>query len=305
MSLTTSLTKNKLNLFYILVFIPLLPIQYFGYIARGDLFAAIIPLYAFLLLIIKKEKLSALTDNGLIHRLIGLILMSASFFIYYAVVFFYPQAQFYGVANYTVYLIGLFLAFFQVPALKESFTPLFLIVAATASGFVGKWMEFLLEPYVPFFVQIMAFILKFLCIPSAVAADPTIIILHTPERMVPVPFEAGCIGIYSFLTFAIVIVVTMMEDPSSLRTKVLWSTTGIIGTFFVNIIRVSLIAAVVYYFGYKDWAKIHTPIGYVLFIAWLAIFFLTFSQRQAILNKLQTSWQSLRRSREVSAESLL
>jgi len=106
--------------------------------------------------------------------------------------------------------------------------------------------------------------------------------------------EAGCIGIYSFLIFAIVIVVTMMEDPGSLRTKLLWSVAGIIGTFCVNIVRVSLIFVVIYYFGYKDWRKIHTNIGYILFIAWIAFFFLIFSKSQAILSKLQKFWRKLR-----------
>jgi len=96
------------------------------------------------------------------------------------------------------------------------------------------------------------------------------------------------------LTFAVIIAVVMMEDPSNLRTKLLWSVAGIIGTFIVNIIRVSLIFAVIYYFGYKNWGILHSRIGYVLFIIWLAFFFLIFSKRQAILGKLQTFWRRLR-----------
>jgi len=190
--------------------------------------------------------------------------------------------------------MGLFLAFFEVSALKESFTTLFLIVAATASGTVGKWMEALLYPFIPYFVQIMAFVLNILRIPAELFGRTTFI-LHTQgghtEYLGVAP---GCIGIYSFLTFAVIIVATMMEDPSSLRTKLSWSIAGIIGTFLVNIIRVSLIFVVIYYFGYEDWGEIHTPIGYVLFIVWLVIFFSVFSMRQAILQKLQAFWRKLR-----------
>ena len=293
-SLPTSLWKNRLNLFYVLAFAPLLLIQYFGYAARRDFFAALIPLYGFLLLLIKKDKLSVFPESGRLYRFMGLILMLASFFVYYAVALFYPQAQFYGVANYSVYLVGLFLAFFQVSALKQLFATLFLIVAAVSAPYVGKWMESYLEPWVPYFVQIMAFILMVLGIPAKLA-NPTTFILQTREgQTLPLGVEAGCIGIYSFLTFAIIIVVTMMEESSSLRTKVLWSVAGIIGTFFVNLVRVSLIFVVIYYFGYADWGKIHTPIGYVLFLVWLAFFFLIFSTRQAILSKFQTFWRKLR-----------
>jgi len=285
-SLTTSLLKNRLNLFYVLAFAPILPIQYFGYIERRDLFAALIPLYGFLLLWIKKDRLSISSEPRRPFRFVGLILMLASFFVYYAVALFYPQAQSYGVANYTVYLVGLFLAFFQISALKQSFTTLFLIVATTASNFVGKRIEFLLEPLVPYFVQIMAFILMVLGIPAKLG-NPTTFILKIRGGQT-------LMGIHSFLAFAIIIVVTMMEDPSSLRTKVIWSVAGIIGTFFVNIVRVSLIFVVIHYFGYERWSEIHTPIGYVLFLVWLALFFLIFSKRQAILSKLQTFWQKLR-----------
>ncbi len=208
---------------------------------------------------------------------------------------FYPPAQFYGVANYCVYIVGLFLFFFQVSALKESFTTLFLIAAGVSSNFVGEWMEFYLEPFVPFFVQIMGFVLMVLGIPAKIV-NPNAFSLQMPGgKIMHLGVEAGCMGIYSFLTFAIVIVVVMMEYPSTLRTKLLWSVAGIIGTFFVNIIRVSLIFVVIYYFGYEGWGEIHTNIGYVLFIAWLAFFFLIFSKRRALLGGFQTFWRRFRR----------
>ena len=294
LGLTASLLQNRLNLFYVLAFAPILPIQYFGYIARRDFLAALIPLYGFLLLLIKKDKLSVFSDSGRLHRFVGLILMLSSFFVYYAVALFYPQAQFYGVVNYTVYLVGLFLAFFQISALKQSFTTLFLIVAVTASGFVGEWMEFYLEPWVPYFVQIMAFILRVLSIPATLHNPTTFVLKTQGGQTLPLGVEAGCIGIYSFLTFAIIIAVTMMEDPSGLRTKLLWSVAGIIGTFFINLIRVSLIFVVIYFYGYKGWGEIHTPIGYVLFLLWLGFFFLIFSKRQAILGKFQIFWRKIR-----------
>lgn len=293
-SLGTSLLKNRFGLFYVLAFVPLLLIQYFGYVDRRDFFAALIPTFGFLLLLIKKDRLSVFSEPRRIYRFVGLILMLASLFFYYAVALFYPQAQFYGVANYTVYLVGLFLAFFQISALKQLFSTLFLIVAVIGSGVVGDWMEFHLEPFVPFFALIIASILIVLRIPAKLV-NPNAFILQTREgQTLSLGIEAGCIGIWSFLTFAIVIAVTMMEDPSSLRTRVLWSVGGIIGTFFVNIVRVSFIFVVIYYFGYSDWGKIHIPLGYVLFLAWLAFFFLIFAKRHVILGRLQKFWRRLR-----------
>lgn len=300
LSLTTSLFKDKLNRFYLLAFAPLLLIQYFGYVARHDFFAALIPLYGFLLLLIKRDKLSAFAEPSRVNRLLGLALMMASFFVYYAVVSFFPSAQFYGVANYTIFVIGLFLFFFEVSALKESFTTLFLIAAAISSPLLGDWMESHMEPSVPYFVQAMGCILTFLGMPVRIVARNALRLEMPHGENMVIGVEAGCIGVSSFVTFAVIIVVMMMEDPSSLRTKLLWSVAGVIGTFMVNILRVSLIFVVIYYFGFENWGVIHIRIGYILFIIWLAFFFLIFSKRQAILNAFQTFWRRIRRTQSQS-----
>jgi exosortase/archaeosortase family protein len=299
----TELLRNRLDLFYVLALAPLLPIQYFGYVARNDFFAALIPLYGFLLLLFKKDKLSAFAEPERLHRLLGVTIMLASPLAYYAVVPFFPSAQLYGVANYTIFIIGLFLYFFEIPALKESFATLFLIAAAISTPPIGNWLQAYLEPAVPYFVQIMWVILKILGIPITIAHPRTFGLQMQDGTIMYLGFEAGCIGIDSFLTFAVIITVVMIEDPCNLRTKLLWSIAGIIGTFIVNIIRVSLIFAVIYYFGYKNWGILHSRIGYVLFMIWLAFFFLIFLKRQAILSKLQTFWRGLRQTLQHSKQS--
>jgi len=287
-----SFLKNRLNIFYVLAFAPLLLIQYFGYIARQDIFAALIPLYGFLLLLIKKDKLSAFSDPAQVYRIVGAALVFASFFVYYAIAIFYSQAQFYGITNYIIYIIGLFLVFYQISALKESFTTLFLIIAVASTSYIGAWIESYMEPSVPLFTQIVGSILRILGIPFTFH-NPNIFLLQTLtgdiEALSIIP---KCIGIYSFLTFAIIIVVTMIEDSSSPRTKLVWSIAGILGTFIINTIRVSLIFVGVYFYGFAIWSEIHSTIGYILFILWLGIFFLIFSNRQAIRGKLGTVWQS-------------
>jgi len=269
-------------------------IDYYSYVVRGNVFGVLVLFYGFLILLIKRDKLSTLEEAHPISRVMGLILMFSSFFVYYGVALFYPSALFYGAANYIVYIVGLFLVFFRFYALKESLTVLILILGATASPFVGKWLEAYLEPWIPYFVQIMGGVLWVLGIPAKIAAQTSFVIQMANGQNFTVGVVAGCIGIYSFLTFAVIIVVTMMEDPIGFRTKLLWSIGGIIGTFFVNIIRVSFIFVIIYYFGFANWAEIHSYIGYVLFIAWLLIFFFTFSKRQVIVEKFRAIWQRIR-----------
>jgi len=283
-----SFWRSRINLFYVLAFAPLVVFGFGSFVAWGNIFGALIPFYGFLLLLLKKDKLSVFRAPAELYRFVGLVLLVASLFVYYAVVHFYPSVSFYGLANYLLHILGLFLIFFEVRALKESFTTIFLIVGTASIAFIGKWMEVFLEPAVPFFVQFMGFILKMLGIPATIGYASTFILkpLNSSSDLI-IGVVAGCIGIYSFLTFAIIIIVTMLEDSGSPKTKLLWSVAGILGTFIVNLIRVSLIFVVIYYFGYENWSDIHTPLGYVLFLAWLAFFFLVYAKRQAIQNRVQ------------------
>ena len=285
-SLSACALKSKINFFYVLAFVPLVLIGYYKYVSGYSILGVLIPFYGFLLLFFKRDKLSLFPDAGKVQRFVGLVAMLASFFLYNAMIQFYSSA-FYGAgtAFYAIYILGLFLVFFNVPALRESISVLFLVVVGSSSFYVGEWVEHYMESFVPHFVQMMAFVLMLLGIPATVH-NPTVIALDTSRGLVWVPFEAGCIGIHSFLIFSVIIVVTMMEESASVRTKLLWSVAGVIGTFFINIIRVSLIAAVIYYFGYERWGEIHSWMGYALFLLWLALFFIVFSKREALRNKM-------------------
>ncbi len=283
-----SALRNKINFFYFLAFVPLVLIAYCFYVSERSILGVLIPFYGFLLLSFKRDKLSQLVGAGRLQQGIGLAAMLASFFIYYCAVTAFQSFALYGAgaAFYSVYVLGLFLVFFAAPALKESFSAVFLIVAGGSSFYVGEWLEFYMEPSVPYFVQIMALVLMVLGIPTTVQ-NPNLIMLNTSKGPVPVPFAAGCLGIYSFLAFSVIVVTMMMEESGSVRTRLLWSVGGVIGTFAVNIIRVSLISVIIYYFGYERWGEIHSWIGYALFLLWLGFFFVVFSKRELIRNKIR------------------
>jgi len=278
--------KTKINIFYALAFAPLPLIAYSSYTSGASILGALIPIYGFLLLFIKKDTLSSFPGADKVQRYIGLVAILVGFVTFYLVTAVFSSFAWYGAwtSLYSFYTVGLLLIFFTVPALKESFSAVFLIVAGGSSFYIGEWLEFYMESLVPFFVQIMAFVLLVLSIPATVQ-NPNSIMLDTPRGQVPVAFEAGCIGFESFLVFCVIVVVTMMEERASIKTKLLWSVGGLLGTFIINIIRVSLISVVIYYFGYERWGEIHSWIGYALFLLWLGFFFMLFSAREAIRNK--------------------
>ena len=288
MGLSASALKNRINLFYVLAFVPLLPMGYFKYVLGYSVLGLLIPVYGLLILFFKRERLSLFPDAGKGQRFAGLASVLASFLLYSVLILYYSSAFYWaGTVFYAIYILGLFLVFFAVSALRESLSVVFLVVAGGSSFYVGELLEHFMGPSVPYFVQMMTVVLGLLGIPATVD-NPTVIAIGPSESAVSVLFEAGCIGIHSFLIFSVIIVVMMMEESASIRTKMLWSVGGVVCTFFVNIIRVSLIAVVIYYFGYENWGDIHSWIGYALFLLWLAFFFITFSSREAIRNKIRT-----------------
>jgi exosortase/archaeosortase family protein len=286
-----AIQRYRDTLFYALAFMPLLVIAYYHHFVRGlSILGILIPFYGFLLLLLKKDRIISFSrGSGRLSRFAGLALMFMSFLVYYVAAIYASSSLLYAAEGifYSFYVVGLLLIFFNISILRESLSVIFLLVVGGSIYYIGDWLEYPMGPLVPYFVQIMLPVLTFLGIPVIFDnANPNLILLNTSKGPVPVAFAAGCIGIQSFLAFSVIIVVTMMEDPANLREKVVWSVGGVIGTFVLNIFRVSLIGVVIYYFGYENWGEIHSWIGYALFLLWLVFFFIVFSNRDAIRSKI-------------------
>ncbi len=279
---------DRLNLFYTLAFAPLVLIIYF-YIKWP--FGTVIPIFGFILIILKKHKLSLVHDADNLQKILGLLLILGSFFVYYAVAPFVPSAAYYGSANYTVYLVGLFLMFFELSALKEAFASLFLIAAATSSSFISAWLKPLLAPFANDFAHIVMNLLRILGVDANVRAMGNVAIIAFPSllgKTVSTAFVYECMGISSTLVFSVILVVILFEDPSSFRARLTFSIAGLLGTFALNILRVTIILLADYYYGAEVGGTIHYVIGYALFSAWLACFFYIYSKRQTLHAKITT-----------------
>jgi exosortase/archaeosortase family protein len=81
------------------------------------------------------------------------------------------------------------------------------------------------------------------------------------------------------MLFSIILIIILVEERSTLQTKLLWSAIGIFGTNVVNVLRVITIYLTDYYAGKEVGAQVHYLVGYLLFITWLAIFFFVMSRR--------------------------
>jgi exosortase/archaeosortase family protein len=284
------LRDNKTNLFYVLAFAPLLLIFYYNF------FSVIIPFYGFLLFFLKYQKLNDVKEANFIQRILGSIVVVGSFFVYYGVVLVYPGAAFYSAANYAVYLLGLFFIFFEFSAFKEAFAPLFLIVAATSSSFIAAWLKPFLSPFGNDFAHVVVNILRALGVDANIyylGNTPILTFSSLSGKMVSGAFVYECIGVYSALVFSIIIVVILFEDPGGLKVKLAYSIAGLLGTFALNILRVTTIFLADYFYGAEVGGTVHYVIGYALFSTWLACFFLIYSKRQTLHAKITSFWKKM------------
>ena len=276
-------SKNRAKIFYVLAFAPLILIVYYQ---PGWPFAVISPAYGFIILTLKKDKLFSRNKADNIQKIIGLAIVLGSFFVYYPLVSLFPRASFYNVVNYAIFILGLFLAFFEISILKEAFSSLFLIVAATLNSLLFAWLEPLLSPYINHFVSLMSFILKTLGM-NVTTQYPDVIVLHAPSGSIPNLFTWGCVA-GSSIVFSIILVVLLLEETAQPRTKLLWTIIGICGTLTVNIVRITIIFLSYQFYGFKTGQEVHWYLGYALFITWLAFFFYMFTKREVIFRQIQS-----------------
>ena len=287
---TDNLTQNqnKTRIFLILALIPLPLLFYYNPIG------AIIITYSYLLLLIKQQKLITFKQAKTWQLILGAATLLASLLIYYAIIPFYPEPAFYGAANYALHILALFLIFFETRALKEAFTPLFLLAATTLSSYVAAGLEPYITPFADDIAHLVANILRTLGFDANVTGMPSLPIITIRSlsgRAVSGAFTYGCIGISSALIFAIILIVVLMEDPSPIKTRIIYSVIGLAATFALNILRVTLILITDYFYGAEAGATIHYIIGYILFTIWLVVFLYIYSKRQTIHSKITSIWK--------------
>ena len=264
-------TQNMSKVFYLLALVPLILMAYSYY---QNPLGLVIPLYAFIILLLKKDKLFSHPKAGISQRLFGIIVIITSFLAYYVVSPFLAQAAFYGFANYSLYIIGLFLAFFHIRALKEAFSPLFLVAAFLASSVVSSLAKPIVSPFIP---QLATFITRILGVLGITATYSTVASM----------LDWACVGFATIYIFSVILIVIMSEEPSNIKTRVFWSAIGVLGAVSIAIIRLVAIFAGFYSFGFEIGQMIHLYAGYVLFIAWSVIFLYSFSKRNVILQKMK------------------
>ena len=122
---------------------------------------------------------------------------------------------------------------------------------------------------VPTEVRMIAVILRLFGIYATVSQ--TSLYLAKGSGTLPVYISWNCVGWQSFILFAITLI-TGLQGPYARRSKVETVILGFLGTFLVNLLRISVVCVVAYYVGQLPAVIFHDYGGTILILLWLFAF---------------------------------
>jgi exosortase/archaeosortase family protein len=93
---------------------------------------------------------------------------------------------------------------------------------------------------------------------------------------------SDCTGIWSLGTFTVSVIIVLSSFPKSITKKGIFLIgIGYLGTFCANIIRILIISLSGYFYGPTGVIEqVHVHIGWIVFSAWLVIFWYYYFTRQ-------------------------
>lgn len=129
--------------------------------------------------------------------------------------------------------------------------------------------EFLRGWVVPMETRMIAALIRLFGIRAA--ASQTSLYLTKGASTLPIYISWNCVGWQSFILFLITLV-TGLQGAYTRRSKVETVILGFLGTFLVNLLRLSVVCVVAYYVGQLPAVIFHDYGGTILILLWLFAF---------------------------------
>lgn len=187
----------------------------------------------------------------------------------------------------SISLLGMIGVFYMIDTFRPYQTaviPNFLSPALPQSGFP-------IQSFVPFISSIVAFFTQKLgyAVQMVVLRDGAVQMLVNNSFGFVIYWP--CAGVYSLFIYTFVILLFLKNSPMSLRGKMGCFIVGVVGTFFVNILRIVAIISITVNLGDATGQYFHNYYGELFFLVWIVVFLfaLILVQRFLIRRKQSSS----------------
>jgi exosortase/archaeosortase family protein len=191
----------------------------------------------------------------------------------------------YSIGEFSLLLSGIGVIVFGVLNFKSFVLPVSIpFVAVIGFGLFELFIqneEWITAPLIPFVTLFTISLLNFLGI-SSVSNGNIISFISQTGDPIYLSIVSDCTGIWSLGTFTITVIIVLSSFPKSISKKsMIIIGIGYLGTFCANIIRILVISLSGYYFGPAGVIEqVHVHIGWIVFSAWLIIFWYYYFTRQ-------------------------
>ena len=141
--------------------------------------------------------------------------------------------------------------------------------------------DWITAPLIPYIVTLTISMLNLFGI-KAVSDQNFISFLSRAGDPIYLAIVSDCTGIWSLGTFTVSVIIVLSSFPKSITKKGIFLIgIGYLGTFCANIIRILIISLSGYFYGPTGVIEqVHVHIGWIVFSAWLVIFWYYYFTRQ-------------------------
>ncbi len=176
----------------------------------------------------------------------------------------------------SILLAGISIIFFALlefrPLLLPSSIP---IVVAIASRTIRPKLASLVAPLVDLTFNIVSTILGLFI--EIQTRGHTLIFPAREGTIMRIGIDTSCSGMWSLGAFTIAMLLVLITFPYIFRRWAVFFSLGFMGTYLLNIIRVTSVCLIGYYSASYEYVKFaHTHIGWILFTIWMIIFWYFF-----------------------------
>jgi len=285
--------ENRLKLFYASL---LLSSFLSLYSTQGFFNLFFYALLAMVIVRMDEEKYDSLHLPRTEEIIVGLLVCASSFIFDFATRGIFGGG--YGQTDYTILVIGIILLFFGYRNIKKIYLPILLVgglsfslkalqlvydnhFEAVAEWFVAAITGIAGPGGLGYPVYGGAIATGTTLAPGSIttanlAIDPGTFTVFGVNEVASLHVAWGCTGLRSLVMFSFILVALIYPLNTTPRKKMLGIAIGILGAFIINILRMVMLAMIMYYKDLKTTLDVHLHLGDFLFIVWMAAYWWLF-----------------------------
>jgi exosortase/archaeosortase family protein len=183
----------------------------------------------------------------------------------------------FGLTDYVILVSGLFALLYSVSDSLVRFGIVALGGLRGATLILSALYTWIFAGVSSFFVGIVVFLSSAL-ISDGIhpGAEPGQIVVGGAAGSSIVGIGWGCAGLEELVLVAVVLYVLIDSFNLGWKKSMSWLALGVIGSFAVNILRMVILIWIAFARGVEDMLWVHTHVGDVLFLLWIAVFWVLF-----------------------------